>query len=531
MHVLDIDNGARFETYVIRRWSRRRDPQRRRRPPRAPRATRSSSSRYAQYDEAELARLRADRRARRRAQPTDDALRPRGRAVTSADRPPWSRSPHACAHLTDLLVLGSGVAGLSAAVRARRAGLSVAVLTKGELGWSATRYAQGGVAAALDEDDDSPELHGSDTLAAGAGLCDADAVRVLVSEGPTACASSWRSARTSTGSTATRRAGPGARRWSLRRARRARGRRRDRRRDRAGARRRGPGVRRRGARAAGSASTSSSRTAASSACRGDRTRRRRGACAARHVVDRDRWRGAVLRGHHQPGAVDRRRDRDGAARRRRGRRPRVHAVPPHRAAPPVDAAAAALRGAARRGRDPARRARRRVHGRRAPAAPTSRPRDVVAGRSAGGSSSATSTTSGSTPPASTTSRPASRRSGGRAATVGLDPTRDWLPVAPAAHYLSGGVVHRPRRRDARCRASGRAARRRAPASTARTGSRRTRCSRGSCSRRARSRRSSRARTAPSRPACCATPLPEPVAVPPRRHDDARSRRSATSCSG
>jgi L-aspartate oxidase len=69
----------------------------------------------------------------------------------------------------DLLVLGSGVAGLSAAVRARHEGMSVTVLTKGELGWSATRYAQGGVAAALDPTDDSPELHGSDTLAAGEG--------------------------------------------------------------------------------------------------------------------------------------------------------------------------------------------------------------------------------------------------------------------------------------------------------------------------------------------------------------------------
>jgi L-aspartate oxidase len=86
--------------------------------------------------------------------------------------------------ISDLLVLGSGVAGLSAAVRARHAGLSVVVLTKGELGWSATRYAQGGVAAALDPADDSPELHGSDTLAAGGGLCDPDAVRVLAGEGP-----------------------------------------------------------------------------------------------------------------------------------------------------------------------------------------------------------------------------------------------------------------------------------------------------------------------------------------------------------
>ena len=87
--------------------------------------------------------------------------------------------------MLDLLVLGSGIAGLSGAVHAARAGWSVIVLTKGELAHSATRYAQGGVAAALDGRlDDSPELHLSDTIAAGAGLCDPDAVRVLVTEGP-----------------------------------------------------------------------------------------------------------------------------------------------------------------------------------------------------------------------------------------------------------------------------------------------------------------------------------------------------------
>jgi L-aspartate oxidase len=85
----------------------------------------------------------------------------------------------------DLLVLGSGVAGLSAAVRAAGThGMRVGVLTKGELHQTTTRWAQGGVAAVLGEDPDSTDLHLADTLSAGAGLCDVDAVRVLVDEGP-----------------------------------------------------------------------------------------------------------------------------------------------------------------------------------------------------------------------------------------------------------------------------------------------------------------------------------------------------------
>jgi L-aspartate oxidase len=83
----------------------------------------------------------------------------------------------------DVLVLGSGVAGLTTALRASRMGMSVLILTKGELSHSATRYAQGGIAAALAAPD-SPELHLEDTLRAGAGLCDIDAVRTLVTEGP-----------------------------------------------------------------------------------------------------------------------------------------------------------------------------------------------------------------------------------------------------------------------------------------------------------------------------------------------------------
>lgn len=83
---------------------------------------------------------------------------------------------------TRYLVIGSGVAGLHTAWRAADRG-EVVVLTKRSLFDSATSYAQGGIAAAIGAGD-SPELHWRDTLAAGAALCDADAVRVLVEEGP-----------------------------------------------------------------------------------------------------------------------------------------------------------------------------------------------------------------------------------------------------------------------------------------------------------------------------------------------------------
>ncbi|HUF29554.1 MAG TPA: L-aspartate oxidase [Gemmatimonadaceae bacterium] len=84
---------------------------------------------------------------------------------------------------TRFLVIGSGVAGLHTAWRASDSGEHVVVLTKRSLFDSATAYAQGGIAAALGAGD-SPELHWRDTLAAGAALCDADAVAVLVTEGP-----------------------------------------------------------------------------------------------------------------------------------------------------------------------------------------------------------------------------------------------------------------------------------------------------------------------------------------------------------
>src|SRR5512133_2182916 len=83
---------------------------------------------------------------------------------------------------TRFLVVGSGIAGLHTAWRASQHG-DVLLLTKRSLFDSATAYAQGGIAAALGAGD-SPTLHRRDTLAAGAALCDAAAVQVLVEEGP-----------------------------------------------------------------------------------------------------------------------------------------------------------------------------------------------------------------------------------------------------------------------------------------------------------------------------------------------------------
>ena len=82
----------------------------------------------------------------------------------------------------DFLVIGSGIAGLRAAISLADAG-RVVVLTKADPRESNTGYAQGGIAAALGADD-SPELHAQDTIAAGDGLCVPDAVDVLVREGP-----------------------------------------------------------------------------------------------------------------------------------------------------------------------------------------------------------------------------------------------------------------------------------------------------------------------------------------------------------
>jgi L-aspartate oxidase len=84
--------------------------------------------------------------------------------------------------VVDFLVVGGGVAGLRAAIGLAPAG-RVLILTKAEPAESNTGYAQGGIAAAIG-DDDTPALHAGDTIRAGDGLCDDAAVQVLVEQGP-----------------------------------------------------------------------------------------------------------------------------------------------------------------------------------------------------------------------------------------------------------------------------------------------------------------------------------------------------------
>jgi len=83
----------------------------------------------------------------------------------------------------DVLIIGSGIAGLTLAYKAAEAGLRVIVVTKKACVDSATNLAQGGVAAVLAEGD-SFAAHEADTLRSGAGLCHQDVVRMVVREGP-----------------------------------------------------------------------------------------------------------------------------------------------------------------------------------------------------------------------------------------------------------------------------------------------------------------------------------------------------------
>jgi L-aspartate oxidase len=90
------------------------------------------------------------------------------------------------ARITDVVIIGGGVAGISLALRLPET-LAITLVTKSVLGESNTRYAQGGLAAAVG-DHDTPASHIEDTLRAGAGHCDERAVRVLAENGPAAVA-------------------------------------------------------------------------------------------------------------------------------------------------------------------------------------------------------------------------------------------------------------------------------------------------------------------------------------------------------
>ena len=373
-------------------------------------------------------------------------------------------------------------------------GMGVGVLTKGELPQSTTRWAQGGVAAVLSSDPDSTDLHLADTLAAGAGLCDADAVRVLVDEGPARVeeliALGAMFDRDADGRLELAREGG----HSLARVVHA------------GGAATGAEVERALVDAVerSAAAVYEHPFALDLIVEGrplpGRDRPRSGGRPHRGAGDqrarRDRRRRAGVRGHDQPGRGHRRRHRHGAAGRRGGRRHRVHPVPPDRPAPPGHAAAAAVRGAAR-------------------------PRRAAA---------ATRTASAS----STSCCPATWCRGPRRRSMreqdvdhvwldatGLEDFDERFPTIAAAlrevgldprHRLAARRAgralhvrrhrHRPRRRVVAARAVGGRRGGRAPGCTAPTGWPRTRCSRAWCSGRVRSRRSSGASSAPSRPARC-----------------------------
>ena len=112
--------------------------------------------------------------------------------ATSAELRRLPRSPLRWALETDVVVVGSGAAGITAALTAAGRGRRVLLLSKDGIGGGATPLAQGGLAAALGPGD-TPALHQRDTLDAGAGLCDPAAVAALVAEAPGEIA--WLAAR------------------------------------------------------------------------------------------------------------------------------------------------------------------------------------------------------------------------------------------------------------------------------------------------------------------------------------------------
>lgn len=108
-----------------------------------------------------------------------NASAPREASKGSSPAPSGGRSTH----YYDVIVVGSGIAGLSFALKVAKAGRKVAIITKKNSAESNTNYAQGGIAAVTSQTDDI-EMHVLDTLDAGDGLCDEQAVREILRDGP-----------------------------------------------------------------------------------------------------------------------------------------------------------------------------------------------------------------------------------------------------------------------------------------------------------------------------------------------------------
>ena len=327
----------------------------------------------------------------------------------------------------DVAVVGGGAAGLFVAIRAAEAGARTVLVSRKPLAESSSYWAQGGLAATL-APGDTAEKHTQDTLEAGRDLCRPAVVEVLTREAPAYVAElqargvqfdtdqegrlalgleGGHSARrivhaggseTGRAITACLSSVAAADHWPHRPR---------------GSIGHGPAERR-------------------IAMRGSH-HRRRGGQRPRHRP-RHRGRRGAVGAHDQSLGGDRRRGRDGACRRGRVGRPRALPVPSHRAgsARAAGGRQAHHRGRARRGGPAARRPRGAVHRRARP----TRPGDSRHPR----------------PDASRRDRPTfgstyarSRRAGSRTCSpqcrdAGLDPEREPVPVAPASHYLIGGVV-------------------------------------------------------------------------------------------
>ena len=334
----------------------------------------------------------------------------------------------------DVLVLGSGVAGLSAVVRLTEVpGMRVGVLTKGDLAASATLWAQGGVAAVLGGDEDSTDLHLADTLAAGAGLCDADAVRVLVDEGPARVreliALGAVFDREAGGALALAREGGHSTARVLHAGGAATGCR-----GRAGAGRRGAPERGRRARALVRPRPAGGGRPLCGCGRPRPRRARAQEVRARHVVLATGGAGQLFSVTTNPLEAT----GDGTAMALRAGVPvadieffQFHPTALHHPAMPRPLLSEALRGHGALLRD--------AGGERF--VDELAPRDVVSRAMADAHGRpSTSTTCGSTPPGSRPSTSGSPRSPRRCVAAGLDPAESWLPIAPAAHHLSGGVL-------------------------------------------------------------------------------------------